>query len=62
MEKKDYEIGYKKPPKHTQFKPGQSGNPKGRPPKPQTIEEAAIQILKQKIKIKNKDGKYQKTV
>ena len=23
--------GYGKPPKHTQFKPGQSGNPKGRP-------------------------------
>jgi hypothetical protein len=27
----DYPIGYGKPPKHTQFKPGQSGNPKGRP-------------------------------
>lgn len=26
----DYDIGYKKPPKHTQFKKGQSGNPKGR--------------------------------
>jgi len=25
-----YDIGYKKPPKHTQFKKGQSGNPKGR--------------------------------
>lgn len=25
-----YEIGYGKPPRHTQFKPGQSGNPKGR--------------------------------
>jgi hypothetical protein len=24
-------VGYKKPPKHSQFKPGQSGNPKGRP-------------------------------
>lgn len=24
-------IGYKKPPRHTQFKPGQSGNIKGRP-------------------------------
>ena len=23
-------VGYKKPPKHTQFKKGQSGNPKGR--------------------------------
>ena len=29
----DYEVGYKKPPKHTQFKKGQSGNPKGRPRK-----------------------------
>ena len=27
----NYEIGYKKPPKHTQFKKGQSGNPSGRP-------------------------------
>ncbi len=26
-----YEVGYKKPPKLTQFKPGQSGNGKGRP-------------------------------
>ena len=26
-----YTVGYKKPPKHTQFKKGQSGNPKGRP-------------------------------
>ncbi|MBN8520314.1 MAG: hypothetical protein J0L77_00255 [Alphaproteobacteria bacterium] len=25
-------VGYKKPPTKTQFKPGQSGNPKGRPP------------------------------
>jgi hypothetical protein len=25
------EVGYKKPPKHTQFPPGKSGNPKGRP-------------------------------
>jgi Family of unknown function (DUF5681) len=26
-----FPVGYKKPPSHTQFKPGQSGNPKGRP-------------------------------
>jgi hypothetical protein len=25
----NYEVGYKKPPKETRFKPGQSGNPKG---------------------------------
>lgn len=27
----DYPIGYGRPPKHSQFKPGTSGNPKGRP-------------------------------
>ena len=27
----EYDVGYKKPPKRTQFKPGQSGNPRGRP-------------------------------
>ena len=29
--KPDYEVGYRKPPRHTRFNKGQSGNPKGRP-------------------------------
>jgi Family of unknown function (DUF5681) len=29
--KRKYRVGYKCPPLHTRFKPGQSGNPKGRP-------------------------------
>lgn len=29
----DYEVGFKKPPKHTQFQPGSTANPKGRPRK-----------------------------
>lgn len=28
-----YEVGYKRPPKHSQFQPGQSGNRRGRPQK-----------------------------
>ena len=28
---RDYEVGYGKPPRHTRFKRGQSGNPRGRP-------------------------------
>jgi hypothetical protein len=28
---KDYEVGYRKPPKGSRFRTGQSGNPKGRP-------------------------------
>lgn len=31
MENDDYEVGYGRPPAHSQFKKGQSGNPKGRP-------------------------------
>jgi hypothetical protein len=27
----DGEVGYRKPPRHSQFKKGQSGNPRGRP-------------------------------
>lgn len=34
----DYEVGYGKPPKHTRFKPGQSGNPRGRPKKSKNID------------------------
>jgi len=26
----DYEIGFARPPRHTRFKPGTSGNPRGR--------------------------------
>lgn len=29
--KQEYAIGYGRPPIHSRFKPGQSGNPKGRP-------------------------------
>src|SRR5271168_5244673 len=27
----DYQVGHGNPPRHTRFKPGQSGNPRGRP-------------------------------
>lgn len=29
--KKDYEVGYAKPPKETRYRKGESGNPRGRP-------------------------------
>ena len=30
-QREDYEVGYGKPPRHTRFAQGQSGNPRGRP-------------------------------
>jgi hypothetical protein len=41
-----YEVGHAKPPKHSRFKPGVSGNPQGRPKrKASTIGEAINHVL-----------------
>jgi Family of unknown function (DUF5681) len=40
-----YEVGKYHPPKHTRFKPGQSGNPKGRKKKPVHIGAAVDELL-----------------
>src|ERR1700734_1409990 len=58
-EKPDHPVGYKKPPKETQFKPGQSGNPRGRPKKVLSIEEVAEQEARMAIAIVE-DGKSKK--
>ncbi len=46
------EVGYKRPPKHTRFKPGQSGNPRGRPRKSKQIDDLIRRELDQTIVIK----------
>lgn len=47
-----YEIGYKKPPKDSQFRPGQSGNKKGRPKDHRNTYNMLTEVLDQKICIK----------
>lgn len=48
----DYEVGYGKPPKHTQFKPGQSGNPRGRPRGTKNLKTDLMEELGEKIVVR----------
>ena len=50
-----YEVGYGKPPKHTQFKPGQSGNSKGRPRGQRNFRTAVRDALQEKVTIREGD-------
>jgi hypothetical protein len=56
---KDYEIGYGKPPKAGRFKPGQSGNPKGRPKGAKSLKTIVQAQLGDKLEVKHK-GKLRK--
>ena len=47
----DNDVGYRRPPKHSQFKPGQSGNPRGRKPGAKTATQVLAGILGQKVKV-----------
>jgi len=54
---KPYTSGYMKPPAHSRFKPGKSGNPKGRPKQPATPYTALWKAMKRKVTVKGEDRK-----
>lgn len=48
---REYSVGYKKPPRHSQFAPGCSGNPKGRPKKVATLADILTKELRARVPI-----------
>lgn len=64
----EYKVGYKRPPKHSQFKPGVSGCPKGRRRKhprveiPSQLGKDIRNIARMKVKITTPEGTDNATV
>jgi hypothetical protein len=48
----DYGVGYKRPPVHSRFKPGQSGNPKGRPPGSANAKSTVQRVMSEKVSVR----------
>jgi hypothetical protein len=55
-----YEVGHKRPPKETQFKPGQSGNPSGRPKGAKNLKTDLADELQERIVLR--EGGERRTV
>jgi Family of unknown function (DUF5681) len=47
----DYVVGYGKPPRHSQFKPGETGNPQGRPKGSKDLKTDLLEVLAETIRI-----------
>jgi hypothetical protein len=47
-----YEVGYCRPPKHAQFKPGKSGNPKGRSPQAQSLKTVVKTVFGEQMPVR----------
>ncbi len=48
----EYDVGYRKPPENRRFKPGSSGNPKGRPKRQPPSAEDLYAILDEEISVR----------
>ena len=48
----EYKVGYKRPPVHTRFKPGQSGNPSGRSKGSQNLQTLFNKILAEEVSLR----------
>jgi hypothetical protein len=45
-------VGYGRPPRHSRFRPGQSGNPKGRPKGARSIQDGVSEVFRKARRVK----------
>src|SRR5580692_6950645 len=58
----DYDVGFGKPPRHSRFKPGTSGNPKGRPKrKPAALGDITKNVLNTSVDYREGDRRKKAT-
>jgi Family of unknown function (DUF5681) len=58
---RDYEVGYGKPPRHTRFVKGQSGNPRGRPPGAKNFTTLLSEALNETVIVTENGGRRKVT-
>jgi hypothetical protein len=57
----DYDVGYRKPPRHTRFAKGQSGNPRGRPPGAKNLKTLLSEALNETVIVSENGGRRKVT-
>jgi hypothetical protein len=60
-DQRDYEVGYGKPPCHTRFVKGQSGNPRGRPPGAKNFKTLLTEVLNERVIVTENGGRRKVT-
>jgi vacuolar-type H+-ATPase catalytic subunit A/Vma1 len=56
-DERDYEVGYGKPPLHTRFRRGQSGNPRGRPAESRNLATLVNEALNEPVLVVENGGR-----